>query len=141
MNSSRQLFTSIRTYATKSKTTNLKYKSSVPVEYTTLSDGSIFIERQPVVHPSIQSQTAPLLRKTAPKSKLTDSQISELRQLRESDPTTWTRSKLAKKYNCSELFVGMVAPLKETPVVQEQANHGYRRQLITEQRQKRRALW
>ncbi|RCI03042.1 hypothetical protein CU098_012217 [Rhizopus stolonifer] len=52
----------IRTYATKSKTTNLKYKPSVPVQNTTLSDGTLFIERQSVVSPARQATVAPLLR-------------------------------------------------------------------------------
>lgn len=146
MNCSRHVFTSIRTYATKSKTTNLKWKPSVPVQQTTLSDGSIFIARQPIVEPSVQANVAPLINK--PKSipkKLSDAEITEMRQLRETDPSTWTRSKLAKKFGCSELFVSMAAPSKITAVAEDQvssvAKHGYRRALITQERQKRKTLW
>lgn len=136
----RTLFTSIRTYATKSKTTNLKFKPSVPIQETKLSDGTLFIERQPVVAPNVQAKVAPSLHKPAVTKKLSDAEINEMRQLRDSDPSTWTRSKLAKKFGCSELFVSIAAPTKQT-VEQAAPQHGYRRQLITEQRQKRRALW
>ncbi|KAI8647737.1 mitochondrial ribosomal protein subunit L20-domain-containing protein [Parasitella parasitica] len=145
MNRSVNLFISIRTYATKSKTTNLKWKPSVPVQQTTLPDGTVFIARQPVVEPSVQSAVAPLLNKPATYKKLSETEIKELRQLRESDPSTWTRSKLAKKFGCSELFVGIAASNATAQAAENQvtavANHGYRRKLISQERQKRRALW
>lgn len=144
MNCSRHVFTSIRTYATKSKTTNLKWKPSVPVQQTTLSDGTIFIARQPVVEPSVQATVAPLINKTTVVKKLSEAEIKELRQLREADPATWTRSKLAKKFGCSELFVSIAAPKPTTAtasVVENEVSHGYRRKLITQERQKRKALW
>ncbi|KAK4509518.1 uncharacterized protein ATC70_007870 [Mucor velutinosus] len=147
MNRSSYLFTSIRTYATKSKTTNLKWKPSVPVQQTSLPDGTVFIARQPVVEPSVQSVVAPLIHKPTTFKKLSEAEIKELRQLRESDPSTWTRSKLAKKFGCSELFVGMAAPSPvastnaEAAAAAATAKHGYRRRLITQERQKRRALW
>ncbi|ORE09931.1 hypothetical protein BCV72DRAFT_47406 [Rhizopus microsporus var. microsporus] len=134
-------FQFVRTYATKSKTPNLKFKPSVPVKETNLAEGITFIERQPVVPAERQATAAPLLRQRKQYNTLGDKEINEIRQLRESDPTVWTRSALAKKFGCSELFVSMVAPLKN-PVVQEQiADHGYRRQLIKENRQRRKALW
>jgi hypothetical protein len=136
----KSLFTCVRTYATKSKTTNLKYKFSVPVEQTTLSDGSVMFARQPVVAPHVQATSTPLLKQSVTKSTLTESQISEIRQLRQSDPEQWTRSKLAKKFNCSELFVGMVAPTG-VKNVQQMASQGYRRRLIKQERQMRKALW
>ncbi|KAL9556479.1 hypothetical protein PS6_002309 [Mucor atramentarius] len=145
MNRSGYLFTSIRTYATKSKTTNLKWKPSVPVQQTSLSDGTVFIARQPVVEPSVQSAVAPLIHKPTTFKKLSESEIKELRKLRESDPTTWTRSKLAKKFGCSELFVSMAAPSaaakNNAEAAAAVAKHGYRRSLITQERQKRKALW
>ncbi|KAG1310874.1 hypothetical protein G6F64_004238 [Rhizopus arrhizus] len=135
-------FQLVRTYATKSKTTNLKYKPSVPVQKTTLSNGTLFIERQPVISSERQATAAPLIRQPKQYNTLGEKEVNEIRQLRESDPTTWTRVKLAKKFGCSELFIGMVAPLKNKNAVQEQVlDHGYRRQLIKENRQKRKALW
>jgi hypothetical protein len=145
MNRSSIVFTSIRTYATKSKTTNLKWKPSVPVQQSTLADGTIFIARQPVVEPSVQATVAPLIHKSTVAKKLSEAEITELRQLRESDPVTWTRSKLANKFGCSELFVSIAAPTKAAKEAKDQAaavaNHGYRRRLVSQERQKRRALW
>ncbi|CAO3655475.1 unnamed protein product [Mucor hiemalis] len=84
MNCSRYVFTSVRTYATKSKTTNMKWKPSVPVQQTTLSDGSVFIARQPVVEPSVQATAAPLINnKQTIAKKLSETEIAELRQLRD----------------------------------------------------------
>ncbi|KAI9243235.1 mitochondrial ribosomal protein subunit L20-domain-containing protein [Sporodiniella umbellata] len=131
----------IRTYATKSKTTNLKYKPSVPVQQTTLADGSVFIERQPVVSAARQATAAPLLRQPKQFETLGEKEINEIRQLRESDAATWTRSKLAKKFGCSELYIGIVAPLKNASQTEKTVEHGYRKQLIKENRQKRKALW
>lgn len=39
---------------------------------------------------------------------LSEEDIAEIRRLRTADPDTWTRHKLAKKFNCSSMFVGMV---------------------------------
>lgn len=147
MNCSRHIFTTVRTYATKSKTTNLKWKPSVPIQESTLSNGTVFIARQPVVEPNVQATVAPLINKQTNTiaKKLSEAEIAEMRQLRESDPTTWTRSKLAKKFGCSELFVSMAAPSKVAAVPEDQVaavvKHGYRRKLISQERQKRKALW
>ncbi|CAO3673470.1 unnamed protein product [Rhizopus stolonifer] len=111
------------------------------LQHTTLSDGALFIERQPVVSPARQATVAPLLRQPKQVNQLEEKEINEIRKLRESDPVNWTRSKLAKKFGCSELYVGIVAPLKETPQTEQKVDHGYRRQLIKENRQKRKALW
>ncbi|KAI7903668.1 mitochondrial ribosomal protein subunit L20-domain-containing protein [Cokeromyces recurvatus] len=144
-NSSRCIFNHVRTYATKSKTPNLKMKPSVPIQETKLPDGITFITRLPVVEPSVQSEVAPLIHKSGePKKILTDAEINEMRQLRDSDPETWTRSKLAKKFGCSNLFVSIAAPLKENKVTNEviaNERDGHKRKLIAQERQKRRALW
>ncbi|GMM32728.1 mitochondrial 54S ribosomal protein YmL20 [Saccharomycopsis crataegensis] len=42
------------------------------------------------------------------KYHLTAQQIEEIRQLRNSDPYTYTRKALAKKFDCSEFFVSLV---------------------------------
>jgi hypothetical protein len=44
----------------------------------------------------------------APSKMLTPAEILELRQLRASDPNTWTRKALADKFGCSESFVGII---------------------------------
>jgi hypothetical protein len=40
-----------------------------------------------------------------PHHHLTDAQISEMQKLRMEDPNKWPNGKLARKYNCSTLFV------------------------------------
>ncbi|KAI8140797.1 mitochondrial ribosomal protein subunit L20-domain-containing protein [Fennellomyces sp. T-0311] len=136
--------TARRSYATKSKTTNLTSKPRVPFTETTLSDGSIFVTREAPVAPEVQA-TAPLLRQpAAKKAKLSPEQIEEMKQLRQQDPSTWSRKKLADKFGCSELFVSIAAPtVKRAVKVELEASNeaGYRRQLIRKNREKRRELW
>lgn len=43
------------------------------------------------------------------KYHLTEKDIDEIRHLRTTDPRTWTRVALAKKFNCSVFFIGLVA--------------------------------
>lgn len=40
---------------------------------------------------------------------LTEAEIAEIQKLRLEDPAKWTRKALAKKFNCSPLFVSMVS--------------------------------
>ncbi|CAO3670203.1 unnamed protein product [Rhizopus microsporus] len=75
-------FQFVRTYATKSKTPNLKFKPSVPVKETKLAEGITFIERQPVVPAERQATAAPLLRQRKQYNTLGDKEINEIRQLR-----------------------------------------------------------
>jgi len=46
--------------------------------------------------------------------RLSDEALSQLKELRRSDPRTYTRSKLAEQFGCTSTFVGMVAPLKKS---------------------------
>ncbi|KAI7862871.1 mitochondrial ribosomal protein subunit L20-domain-containing protein [Spinellus fusiger] len=134
----------VRTYATKSKTINLKMKPHVPIQEETLADGSLFLTRQPPVTPQVQS-TAPALKPRVEQPMLPESALDEMRQLRNSDPIHWTRKRLAEKFGCSELFVGMTAPT--TKVIGQQQHQepkgkdGYRKLLIKQNREKRKALW
>lgn len=130
----------VRTYATKSKTTNLTTTPRVPITETTLSDGSIFVTREPPVSVNVQATAPPLREPYEKKYHLTDAQIAEMRELRKQDPQTWTRKKLAEKFNCSELFVSIAAPtVKRAFRIEPQG--GYRKQLIKKNRQRRRELW
>jgi len=56
--------------------------------------------------PSSSSSTPP------PLPRLSDEALSQLKELRRSDPKAYTRSKLAVQFGCTSAFVGMVAPLK-----------------------------
>lgn len=75
-------------------------------------------------------------------------QIEEIRRLRAEDPFTWTRKKLAEKFDCSQFFVGMVVQAsKERKEQQKQIlenvkeRWGRRRRYAREDRTKRRELW
>ncbi|KAL0084633.1 mitochondrial ribosomal protein subunit L20-domain-containing protein [Phycomyces blakesleeanus] len=138
-------FVSARTYATKSKTTNLKMTSRLPIQECQLADGSLFVTRQPPVSPAVQS-TAPVLKKAATETKvLSESEKEEMRQLRAQDPARWTRKRLAEKFGCSEIFVGINAPttVKRAVAAEQEPTkeYGYRRQLIKKNRERRKELW
>ncbi|KAL8714028.1 MAG: hypothetical protein Q9220_002174 [cf. Caloplaca sp. 1 TL-2023] len=79
---------------------------------------------------------------------LQEPEIAEIRRLREKDSLTWSRKKLAEKFDCSEFFVAMIC--EASPQRKEQqrkaleevkARWGNRRRHAREDRQKRRDLW
>ncbi|ORX62376.1 hypothetical protein DM01DRAFT_1331804 [Hesseltinella vesiculosa] len=140
----RQIGQQVRNYATKSKAPNRKMTAQVPVEKVILPDGSKFITRRAPVSDSQQQAVGPVLHPRQPQTKLTDEQINSIRSLRQQDPETWTRKKLADKFNCSPLFISMIAPTPSraaTPSALQSTAAGYRRQLITKNRQRRKELW
>lgn len=56
-----------------------------------------------------QQRLPPPVRKPYEKRyHLTQKDMDEMRQLRGEDPVTWSAAKLAKKFDCSSLFVGFV---------------------------------
>ncbi|CDS09249.1 hypothetical protein LRAMOSA10609 [Lichtheimia ramosa] len=142
-----------RTYASKTKTpkpkvSNVNTKARVPVKEMTLDDGSIFVVRESPVPTKVQATAPPLRQPYEKKYNLSDAQIAEMRQLRQQDPTTWTRKKLADKFGCSELFVSIAAPTTKHATLEASSSsaaaateEGYRRQLIKRNRERRRALW
>lgn len=74
--------------------------------------------------------------------------MEEIRRLRGADPNVWTRDKLAKKFNCSNLFIGIVCEAsKERKEGQQQIleavklKWGPRRRTAREDRGKRREMW
>ncbi|KAL7267058.1 hypothetical protein RUND412_010370 [Rhizina undulata] len=82
------------------------------------------------------------------KYHLTPEDFARMRSLRESDPKHWTRLRLAREFNCSSLFVGMVVQAKEGRLVQvkkeaEKVKEGWgeRRRFARAERQKRRDIW
>ncbi|KAI9295462.1 hypothetical protein K502DRAFT_218887 [Neoconidiobolus thromboides FSU 785] len=116
----------------------------------TLEDGSKFISRVPSMEPKL-SQLPPALNLKGPKGnfrQLTDMEIKEMQRLRLEDPALWTRSKLAKKFNCAERQVYLKAKanheyhqcLQEKQKLEWQ-KLGFKRQLIFINRQRRRAEW
>ncbi|KAI7886416.1 hypothetical protein K492DRAFT_177211 [Lichtheimia hyalospora FSU 10163] len=140
-----------RSYASKTKTpkpkvSNVNTKARVPVKEMTLDDGSIFVVRESPVATEVQATAPPLRQPYEKKYNLSDAQMAEMRQLRQQDPNTWTRKKLADKFGCSELFVSIAAPTAKRAVQHPEATsaateEGYRRQLIKKNRERRRELW
>ena len=98
---------------------------------------------------SFSSPLPPPLRPiTEKKYHLTEADISEIRRLRAEDPVKNTRTMLAKKYNASRFFVGMVAEAssqhkkhkwQEMESVKEA--WGKRRREARGDRERRRAGW
>ncbi|PPQ67542.1 hypothetical protein CVT26_006844 [Gymnopilus dilepis] len=141
---------------------------------TQLEDENLtFIHRPPPSAPSPISLTtapaSPLLRPPSepyngplpplsrsgpadPPPRMSDEDLEKLRELRYSDPVKYTRGKLASMFNCTQTFVGLVAPLKRTarkPILKDRdALHEEARQRWSEKHslvkaiaKKRRELW
>jgi hypothetical protein len=71
--------------------------------------------------------------------------VTEMRRLRSTDPENWTRAKLARKYNCSSVFVSICceAPAEKkaaekTKLEAMKARWGPKRTRAREDRLKRR---
>ena len=82
------------------------------------------------------------------KYHLTPSDIEEIRKLRLEDPMTWSRWKLAKRFDCSPMFIGMVceaSPQKKQIQKQVleavQSRWGMQRRMAREDRQLRKETW
>lgn len=88
----------------------------------------------------------------SPLPRLSDEALSQLKELRRSDPKAYTRSKLAEQFGCTSAFVGMVAPLKGSQCKaahkalnekHEKARERWseRHAVVTAVRAKRKELW
>ena len=82
------------------------------------------------------------------KYHLREKEIEEIRKLRTEDPFTWTRKKLAEKYDCSQFFVGLIVQASEERLEQQRkvledikSKWGRRRRHAREDRTRRRELW
>ena len=99
--------------------------------------------------PSQTTKLPPSVRKPYEKQyHLTAADMEEIRRLRRENPDVWTRDKLAKKFKCSNLFVGIVCEASpERKKSQQQIleavklKWGRRRRIAREDRAKRRELW
>lgn len=65
-----------------------------------------------------------------PKYHLSKEQVQEMRRLRNEDPVTWSVTALARKFDCSQVFVQIAAPAP--------ASH---KAWLEEQQRKREARW
>ncbi|KAI9831700.1 MAG: hypothetical protein M1819_004766 [Sarea resinae] len=82
------------------------------------------------------------------KYHLTEADMEEIRRLRTEDPSVWTREALSKKFNCSNLFVGIVCQATKEHKGQQKeileavkAKWGRRRREAREDRVRRREAW
>lgn len=81
-------------------------------------------------------------------SAITPKQIAEIQRLRKQDPIVNTKSKLAQMFNCSPLFISIVAPLpKAVKQVKKQQDDlkkqswGLNKRVARAEREERRLLW
>ncbi|KAJ5335434.1 hypothetical protein N7541_005267 [Penicillium brevicompactum] len=79
---------------------------------------------------------------------LAPSDIEEIRNLRLTDPMTWSRNKLAKRFECSPVFIAMVCQAsKEKKEIQArileavQSRWGPKRRMAREDRELRKEAW
>ncbi|KAL2816852.1 mitochondrial ribosomal protein subunit L20-domain-containing protein [Aspergillus cavernicola] len=82
------------------------------------------------------------------KYHLGPSDITEIRKLRLGDPITWSRSKLAKRFDCSPTFVAMVCEagpqkkeIQKQVLEAVQSRWGAKRRMAREDRKLRKETW
>ena len=97
---------------------------------------------------SLPPALRPRARLAAGSDAITPEQIATIQRLRKEDPITYTKSKLAKQFNCSPLFVSIVAPLpKAVRQVKKQQDDlkkqswGLNKRVARAEREERRLLW
>ncbi|KAF5389301.1 hypothetical protein D9757_003466 [Collybiopsis confluens] len=122
-----------------------------PLSYTTNPVSPLL---RPPTQPT-SSALPPLSRPSAnkpPLEPLAPEQITEIRRLRRSNPTKWTRGRLAEKFGCTQHFVGLVAatkkPMRKKLVQRRDEEHNANRAKWSEKKslvaaisQKRRQYW
>jgi hypothetical protein len=124
--------------------------SSVPTPYSLTTAPASPLLSKPSAAPA-SDNLPPALRpsqKAGEQTRLTQAQMNELRELRLSDPKTYSCQVLARKYGCSPVFVSMVAPLPAEQRVEiereresAKAQWGERKTLIRAARKRRREFW
>jgi len=82
------------------------------------------------------------------KYHVTPAQMEEMTALRRSDEATWTRARLADKFACSKLFVGMVVQASEKRVAKlrrieegRRTSWGTKKRTAREERSRRKEGW
>jgi len=90
----------------------------------------------------------PLSTPYAKSYSLTPTQIESLRALRRENEDYWTRSRLAEKFGCSSLFVGMVVQASKRKVeahqrsqAMQRGNMGGKRRAARIERERRKETW
>lgn len=108
----------------------------------------------PSILPASSTTLPPVLGKVREKRyHLTEADVEEIRRLKREDPAKWNRGALARKFDCSELFVKMVCESAKIPtdpqrreehvkaVEAVQARWGRKRRTAKEDRTRRRESW
>ena len=139
---------------------------------TMLSDDLTFIHRPPPSAPTPLSYTTnpaspllkpvssnassplpPLLRTPAEeKPRMSDEDLAELRRLRSSNPTYYTRKRLANQFHCTQSFIGRMAPLstqdhrialakRDEEHAKIRSQWGERKLIIRDTRKRRKEFW
>ncbi|KAA1469763.1 hypothetical protein DENSPDRAFT_642361 [Dentipellis sp. KUC8613] len=120
-----------------------------PVSYTTNPTSPLLRK----AHPSGDAPLPPHLHKVAPKKpSISEEALAEMRRLRASDPTAYTRKRLAEQFDCTVAFVGRMAPLskqaKRDALERREVEHedarsrwGEKKAIVREIRKKRREFW
>lgn len=65
---------------------------------------------QSTIEPSGELAPEVNYKRRTPQSNVTKEQVEEMKALRAEDPVTWSINALARKFQCSTIFVKMVAP-------------------------------
>ncbi|KAF9887121.1 hypothetical protein FE257_010496 [Aspergillus nanangensis] len=120
-----------------------------PVKFLPPDDARRSLHTDPLFKHT-NSEVLPTVFKTSTEKKyhLNKSDIEEIRKLRLSDPMTWSRWKLAKRFECSPMFIAMVceaSPQKKEIQKQVleavQSRWGPKRRMAREDRQLRKESW
>ena len=113
-------------------------RRSMRIEDSTTSGAITAVEQLPNVYRSDPER----------KYHLTPQDVEEIRSLRLSDPMTWSRHKLAKRFECSPLFIALVCEASpEKKQIQRQvleavqSQWGPKRRMAREDRKLRREAW
>ncbi|KAF2091404.1 hypothetical protein K490DRAFT_70251 [Saccharata proteae CBS 121410] len=105
---------------------------------------------QPQLHhkPTPADRLPPPVRQPYEKKyHLTEEDVNEIRRLRAEDPAVWTRIRLAEKFECSEFFIGLVAPNEQRSLERRQRleqirqRWGRQKREAREDRSRRREMW
>ncbi|KAI0632438.1 mitochondrial ribosomal protein subunit L20-domain-containing protein [Trametes polyzona] len=120
-----------------------------PLSYTT-SPASPLLKDGPT---PVTGELPPVVGRTVPQqARVSDEDIAKIRQLRREDPEKWTRTRLAKEFNCTPWFVSKVSSLtaaqRRQALQKREAEHaaarekwGERKSLQQEVRKKRKEFW
>jgi hypothetical protein len=84
----------------------------------------------PTTEPSGQLAPEVKYKRRTPKTNITEKEVEEMKRLRAEDPVTWTVNALAKKFDCSTIFVKMAAPASQEHT-----------QWLAEKLERRKARW